>query len=578
MSPTRRPVAPLLGLQATALVVLTVSVGALFWVERATYRAEVEAPAALAREVRAESTRALALPYGVAATRDAALARQAHESIHAAKGALADIVSEHGQLRGVKSQATKAKTALTEIESLLANIEASAPGARLTNAFTELDSQRLKLEEALSALEAVIASSVAFHYDQKLQVFLALWAGAMVVTLVSGMEARRRTQSNDAQADNRVQKAVRGLGGALRQALEDEEVQASSLPAYEEYGPLTEAVRKSVEKLDELHKANKAKARSNNFLHELQEALSLAETERSVLDTAGRAAAAAYRNQDFQLIAVDLTTGEARFHLDDSPQLCEFSTIDQCPALDQGRTWHHRVDDALARCPRLNTDDVCVTCAPLHVSGQPAAVAQLSRYDPLRVRFEELEALALATAVRLSVTRHIAARTAESETCPLTGLANRRVYERKMAELDEADLGYALVMADLDHFKQLNDQYGHEAGDRCLEIFAQVLRDASRDSDLPVRLGGEEFVIVLPNVGVKAGLAVAMRVRAYLADAARQAPAPFTVSLGVAARPDHGNSAEAVLRAADAALYDAKEAGRNQVVPARMHSNLEAAG
>jgi diguanylate cyclase (GGDEF)-like protein len=146
-----------------------------------------------------------------------------------------------------------------------------------------------------------------------------------------------------------------------------------------------------------------------------------------------------------------------------------------------------------------------------------------------------------------------------------------------MDELDKAGIGYTLVMADLDHFKQLNDQFGHDVGDQCLEIFSQVLKDACRGSDLPCRLGGEEFVLVLPGVGVKAGLAVALRVRSYLARAAAQGPAPFTVSLGVASSPDHGTSADAVLRAADAALFDAKEAGRDQVVPARMQTNLEAA-
>ena len=159
----------------------------------------------------------------------------------------------------------------------------------------------------------------------------------------------------------------------------------------------------------------------------------------------------------------------------------------------------------------------------------------------------------------------------------LTGLANRRLYEQRVSDLDAAGIPYCLVMADLDHFKALNDRYGHDVGDRCLEIFSDVVKDACRDSDLPCRLGGEEFVMVLPGVGVKAGLSVAMRIRAYLADAVNHSPAPYTVSLGVAARPEHGNSAEAVLRAADAALYDAKEAGRNQVVPARMHTNLEAA-
>jgi len=577
MSATRRAVAPLLTLQALVFAVLTVAVGAVYWVERATFTAQVEGPAKELREVRANAARAVSLPYAVAATRDEGLAQEAKTARLLAEQGLDRLETDLSGIRGVKPAIADARKSLTEVRSLLTSIEAASPDTRLTNAFTELAAENDKIHDALARLEDRTDASLAFHYDQKLQVLLALWASALVVALITGLTARSRTQANEIEAEERSNRAIDGLTRVVKQALDEEEVQLGSLPSKEPYAALGEATGRLVSKVEGLLKSNREMTRSNNFLQELQEALSLAESEQSVLQTALRAAASAYRDLGFQLITVDPENRSVRLADSEGPAICSFSAPEQCPAMSHGRTWHHRVDDALARCPRLTDNDSCVTCAPIQVDGKPTAIAQLSRYQPATVRFEELEALALATSVRLSVTRNIAARTAESETDPLTGLANRRLYERRVADLDAAGMPYALVMADLDHFKHLNDRFGHDVGDRCLEIFAQVLRDACRDSDLPCRLGGEEFVLVLPGVGVKAGLAVAMRVRTYLADAASRGPARFTVSLGVAARPEHGISAEAVLRAADAALYDAKEAGRDQVVPARMQSNLEAA-
>ncbi len=577
MSAARRAVAPLLNLQAFVFIVLTVVIGAGYWIERATFGAEVEGPAADIQTVRVQANRAVSLPYAVAATRDETIAREARDAYTKADAALDDIAAQAGDLAGVNRGVNDARQALVEIQGVLATIESASPNTRLTNAYTELSTQRDKLDKSLDVVELQVRKGLAFHYDQKIQAFLLVWGAAMAVALVTGLTARRRTQANETEEDQRRAKAIDGLSRVLRQALEDEEVQLGALPSGEQYSGVSESIGKLVTRMEALQRANKEMARSNSFLQDLQEALSLAETEQAVLQTAIRAAESAYRDLGFQLITVDATDRSVRMTAPGGPSICSFPAPEQCPALSHGRTWHHRVDDALARCPRLTENDICVTCAPIQVEGKPAAVAQLSRYDAKTVRFEELEALALATAVRLSVTRNIAAATTDSMTDHLTGLANRRLYEQRVSDLDLAGIPYSLVMADLDNFKTLNDRYGHDVGDRCLEIFARVLKDACRDSDLPCRLGGEEFVLILPGVGVKAGLAVAMRVRAYLADAVTRGPARFTVSLGVAARPEHGSSAEAVLRAADAALYDAKEAGRDQVVPARMQTNLEAA-
>ena len=133
-------------------------------------------------------------------------------------------------------------------------------------------------------------------------------------------------------------------------------------------------------------------------------------------------------------------------------------------------------------------------------------------------------------------------------------------------------------MADLDHFKLLNDTHGHEAGDQALVLFARVLTETMRDEDLLCRWGGEEFTIVLPDVNLDEAIATTERVREALALALLRASAPrFTASFGVAQTDGTGNLEELVRRA-DQALYAAKEAGRNRTVGSPLVERAPVAG
>lgn len=156
---------------------------------------------------------------------------------------------------------------------------------------------------------------------------------------------------------------------------------------------------------------------------------------------------------------------------------------------------------------------------------------------------------------------------------PLTGLYNRRFckdYARKlmaMARRKNTPLGF--IMLDLDHFKTINDVFGHEVGDRILKQFARTITQSMRETNLTARLGGEEFVILLPDTGAQACQVVAERIRNAVSRMSmpqvkdRQVP-PITVSLGIAVYPDHGGTLEEMLQASDRALYESKRAGRNR--------------
>lgn len=164
--------------------------------------------------------------------------------------------------------------------------------------------------------------------------------------------------------------------------------------------------------------------------------------------------------------------------------------------------------------------------------------------------------------------RAVAVQAAEirAVTDELTGLPNRRALERAMTGWREA--ACSMLCVDLDHFKQLNDHYGHIAGDAALRHVAQVFRRALRDRDLPARVGGEEFALWLPHTPLSRAVDVAQRIRGAMESSAvpwTGADLQVTCSVGVAAVPDCVPLAEHLIGAADAALYQAKRAGRNRV-------------
>jgi len=449
--------------------------------------------------------------------------------------------------------------------------------ADLSGTLEEMELARTSLEMSIAKLERSVEQRAQQHYEETTDLLLSLWGAMLVIAVGTTIIARRRMRFNEDRDAVATRHLVQNVGAALRRAASGaDEGRADDIITAPEFAELAEAATSIVGAVHQLRSVNTQMAKSSSFLQDLLDALEMAETEYETLRLGARAARGAYPDAGFQLLTIDPESGSVHAHDDEVGPACDVTEVEQCPVVRKGRTMHHLVEEGVGRCPRLRTDDACVTCALVRVTGHPTAVAQVSDYDPRQTQFEDLEALGLALGARLGVVRSLEKQTLETGKDALTGLANRRILTDRLSRLDRTDAPYTVVVAGLDSFKALNEQYGHEAGDRCLQIFADVMREASRDTDLPARLGGDEFVIVLPHEGMRAGLSVAMRTRAYLADATRRAPAPFTVSIGVACRPDHGLSAEVVLRAADDAVYASKEAGRDQVSPARTGAALDA--
>lgn len=154
----------------------------------------------------------------------------------------------------------------------------------------------------------------------------------------------------------------------------------------------------------------------------------------------------------------------------------------------------------------------------------------------------------------------------DAHTDPLTGLGNRRGLDALLQSWEELDRDFAVISLDIDLFKSINDAYGHDVGDQVIRSVGEWMRAQARQGDALFRMGGEEFLALLPDIDLDHAANIAERLRASIVDASILPQQPVTVSVGVAVRT--GGAADAVLKAADQALYCAKQAGRNRVVVA----------
>jgi diguanylate cyclase (GGDEF)-like protein len=223
--------------------------------------------------------------------------------------------------------------------------------------------------------------------------------------------------------------------------------------------------------------------------------------------------------------------------------------------------------------------------ARLPISGRTRPLGMLTVFSPKRLVSPETVATLATVAgiVGLGVENAAMARESEEReaelrqlaiTDTLTGLYNRRFLEEylriQLAMAHRQREPVAFITVDVDGFKAVNDEFGHETGDRILARVGEILRGTARTSDLPVRLGGEEFLIAMPQTDADGARIVAERLLRTLAETEftavdRQASIRVTASAGVSAFPEHGDRVRTLLRRADEALSRAKSDGRNAV-------------
>ena len=207
-------------------------------------------------------------------------------------------------------------------------------------------------------------------------------------------------------------------------------------------------------------------------------------------------------------------------------------------------------------------------CIPVSIMGRTVGVVHTTGPvgEPLdEEAIQATQTLANQAGNRLGMLRVMAETQLQASTDGLTGLVNRRSLENRMRQLRSNGTAFAFVMADLDHFKTLNDTYGHEAGDRALRVFSEAVRNEMRADDTACRYGGEEFAIVLPGADVHAAVDVVERVRVALASMSGRGDTPtFSASFGIAHSADATELDDLVQRA-DRAMFAAKHAGRDRI-------------
>jgi diguanylate cyclase (GGDEF)-like protein len=349
--------------------------------------------------------------------------------------------------------------------------------------------------------------------------------------------------------------------------------------------PIVRAVsyeRKQVEERDDEHRAMRA---VQSFDAKLSRGLDMAETEEAVIGIVRRALEITPESARGEFLLADSSNANLQrvaVTTPENPPGCGVDSPQNCPALRRGQTTVFRRHDDLDSCPRLadRPYGACsAICVPVTVMGRAAGVLHLvDEVDqvPSHTEVSALKSLARLTGMRLAMLRAMEKSNLQATTDPLTGLANRRTLEESVRDLYQRGDDFSLAVADLDHFKVLNDTYGHDAGDRALRLFSRTIKDTLRPHDLVARYGGEEFVLVLVGAGLVDGVHALERTRRKLVERLATGSAPtFTASFGIAHSSDAVDFDD-LFAQADQALLAAKRAGRDRIAIADDDPVLEA--
>jgi diguanylate cyclase (GGDEF)-like protein len=374
-----------------------------------------------------------------------------------------------------------------------------------------------------------------------------LISAAVLIALLLPMSAGLVVLS--ARQEERSNEKVRSLNAELSEAIADADRQAD--------------IRDS-------------QVQRQRFESRLANALDMAEGEPEVIDVIERSFGAVLPEAPVELLLADNSHAHllrmAAVGPDGEAPGCGVDSPDRCPAARRAQVQAFPDSDDLDACPKLRNRPqgrLSALCVPVSIMGRTVGVIHATGTPGEAVadeKVDDLATLAKLAGARIGLLRVMAETQLQASTDTLTGLFNRRSFSQKVAAVPAHLHPVAVAMADLDHFKELNDTYGHETGDRALRLFARVLRDTLRGSDIVGRHGGEEFAIAFPDCSAAdAGRALNI-VRTQLDAAITVGGLPkFTASFGIT-ESEPGEELIAVLRRADEALLAAKRDGRDKVV------------
>jgi diguanylate cyclase (GGDEF)-like protein len=341
-------------------------------------------------------------------------------------------------------------------------------------------------------------------------------------------------------------------------------------------GQLEEALMEAGDEIARRAAEHASEVDRHSFDAELQRALDMVETEPEVHALTRIALDRAVPGTPAELLLADSSQAHLRQVVTSSAQDgagCPVAAPNGCPAVRMGRTLTFASSTALDACPKLRERGgaACsAVCTPVSIMGKTVGVMHMTGDDGAPPADEDglrdFRSIAAQTGLRLGVIRLLEDTRLQASTDALTGLLNRRAFEEAALPHLRAPEGGAVVVADLDHFKRLNDTHGHGVGDRALVLFARTMANSVRPTDLVGRYGGEEFLSLLPGCGTDEAAQVLERVRTALRDALAGTAIPsFTASMGLARFPVDGTDLDQLVATADEALYQAKGADRVMV-------------
>ncbi len=437
-------------------------------------------------------------------------------------------------------------------------------------AFNEVADQiGVRLDKASAALDELIGDARERRNDVANQTALILAGMVALTAVLLGVCGFLLSRS--------LHHSLRRLGAVARSIATGNLEARVTITSDDELGVLARAINDMANDLQVLVGEMESSAERDGFGSQLAEALEMADTEPDALVMIERAMLSISSTTPMEILLAD--SSKAHFARAASNPVagapcCPVESPFSCIAVRRGNPVVFGNSDALNACPKLQgraSGAVSAVCVPVTFMGRALGVLHATSpvgSPPDVDEVGRLTALATQSGGRIGTVRSFERSQLQATTDGLTGLRNRRTIETELRGLLNEGVELTLVMADLDHFKLLNDTYGHGAGDRALRKFSQVVEASLRDSDIAGRFGGEEFVIALPGASMSKAVEVLDRLRERLAIAGEESDNPtFTASFGVV-DSSMGKSLEELLRIADAALYRAKEEGRNRVTVA----------
>ena len=463
-------------------------------------------------------------------------------------------------------QALDAYVALTD--TIIADFRAgTAPALRAANAgvaalaYHTVTTPLGQLEQQIEAQsESALTASSSRDAGDRLVVVVLMLAAIGLAVVIGTLVSRSIT--------TRLRRTVK----VLEQVAAGDLTKRIGVDSSDEVGQMGTALNAALDGVDE-------RARGQRFESRLANALDMADGEAEVMTVIERSFAVTLPSSPIELLLAD----NSHAHLQrmasasptGSPPGCSVDSPDHCPAARRAQVQHFNDSEALDACPKLlgRPNGRCrALCVPVSIMGRTVGVMHATTPSGtpfLNTQLSDLETLAKLAGARIGLLRVMSETQLQASTDGLTGLLNRRSFEHKVGSLLGRGDPISVAMADLDHFKALNDTYGHATGDRALVLFAEILRSSFRSQDVIGRHGGEEFVIALPTCTAVNAQKFLDALRSRLDAAITVAGLPrYTASFGVVEAIDQEDVPTLISRA-DAALFIAKRDGRDRVVVGR---------